>query len=559
MGWLPEEASGFRGIVKDLKRRAPKYVSDWTEGHNAKTTASIFFMFFTSIAPAITFAELLATTTEKIGVVEVCLSSCLSGMVFSVFAGQPLVIVGVTGPVTILTISIYGMAKALNISFLHFYAWAQIWAGLMHMAAAAAGLCDYIKYITNFSCHTFGMLIAVIYAVTGAVGIAKYYTRSQSFAACLMETILALGTTLLSLYLANASNWVIGNEKFRTFVSDYAPTVAIVIWTGISLVGRADDLGSDLTRLNVPRNFQTIGGRTWFLNLFDFPVWGIVLSLVPASIILILFIFDHNVSSIMAQSKEFQLKKGSAYHLDFFVLGICIVFTGILGIPPCNGLIPQAPLHTKSLCVVRKEKQHGVVVDVVERTYEQRYTNFSQALLTGVVCFRPLIGVLGQIPKACLDGLFLFMALSSLPGNELYERFCLVIAEPALRKSPHAWFRALDFATIKSFTKLQLAIAFVIYFVTLTPISMTFPLFIAALVYVRLKVLPKYFDEATLLALDPLIELAPDDPDGAKKDDDFNGAAELVEDPRGAADEGKEGDAAAMPASDSSSNLLEAA
>ncbi|KAH8063989.1 inorganic anion exchanger [Aureococcus anophagefferens] len=510
MGWLPEEASGFRGIVKDLKRRAPKYVSDWTEGHNAKTTASIFFMFFTSIAPAITFAELLATTTEKIGVVEVCLSSCLSGMVFSVFAGQPLVIVGVTGPVTILTISIYGMAKALDISFLHFYAWAQIWAGLMHMARGA-GLCDYIRYITNFSCHTFGMLIAVIYAVTGAVGIAKYYTRSQSFAACLMETILALGTTLLSLYLANASNWVIGNEKFRTFVSDYAPTVAIVIWTGISLVGRADDLGSDLTRLNVPRNFQTIGGRTWFLNLFDFPVWGIVLSLVPASIILILFIFDHNVSSIMAQSKEFQLKKGSAYHLDFFVLGICIVFTGILGIPPCNGLIPPgAAPHEEP------------------------------ALLTGVVCFRPLIGVLGQIPKACLDGLFLFMALSSLPGNELYERFCLVIAEPALRKSPHAWFRALDFATIKSFTKLQLAIAFVIYFVTLTPISMAF----------------RY--EATLLALDPLIELAPDDPDGAKKDD-FNGAAELVEDPRGAADEGKEGDAAAMPASDSSSNLLEAA
>ncbi|KAH8050901.1 inorganic anion exchanger [Aureococcus anophagefferens] len=486
-------------------------------------------MFFTSIAPAITFAELLATTTEKIGVVEVCLSSCLSGMVFSVFAGQPLVIVGVTGPVTILTISIYGMAKALDISFLHFYAWAQIWAGLMHMAAAAAGLCDYIRYITNFSCHTFGMLIAVIYAVTGAVGIAKYYTRSQSFAACLMETILALGTTLLSLYLANASNWVIGNEKFRTFVSDYAPTVAIVIWTGISLVGRADDLGSDLTRLNVPRNFQTIGGRTWFLNLFDFPVWGIVLSLVPASIILILFIFDHNVSSIMAQSKEFQLKKGSAYHLDFFVLGICIVFTGILGIPPCNGLIPQAPLHTKSLCVVRKEKQHGVVVGVVGgRTSSGTRTSPRRA--DGRRVLPAAHRRAGPDPQGLPRRALPLHGAELAAGNELW-RFCLVIAEPALRKSPHAWFRALDFATIKSFTKLQLAIAFVIYFVTLTPISMTFPLFIAALVYVRLKVLPKYFDEATLLALDPLIELAPDDPDGAKKDD-FNGAAELVEDPR---------------------------
>ena len=40
---------------------------------------------------------------------------------------------------------------------------------------------------------------------------------------------------------------------------------------------------------------------------------------------------------------------------------------------------------------------------------------------------------------------------------------------------------------------------------------MTFPLFIAALVYIRLKVLPKYFDMPTLLLLDPLIELAPED------------------------------------------------
>ena len=54
---------------------------------------------------------------------------------------------------------------------------------------------------------------------------------------------------------------------------------------------------------------------------------------------------------------------------------------------------------------------------------------------------------------------------------------------------------------------------------TQAPISMTFPLFIAALVYVRLKVLPKYYDEATLLALDPLIELAPDDPDAAGPDE----------------------------------------
>ena len=103
------------------------------------------------------------------------------------------------------------------------------------------------------------------------------------------------------------------------------------------------------------------------------------------------------------------------------------------------------------------------------------------------------------------------MALSSLPGNQLYERACLIASQADLRKSPHDWFREVEFPVIAKFTWMQLAIAVLIYVVTWTPVSMTFPLFIAALVYVRLKVLPKYFDAATLLLLDPLIELAPED------------------------------------------------
>lgn len=503
----------FGGIVADFKRRAPSYVSDWTDGHNAKTTASIFFMFFTSIAPAVTFAGLLdSETDEGIGVVEVLLSSALSGIIFSVFAGQPLVIVGVTGPVTILTIAIYGMAKALNISFVHFYAWAQIFAALMHMFIAASGWCDAIKYITNFSCHTFGMLIALIYAVTGVSGIVGYFTKSQPFAACLMELVIALGTTWLALALGNANSWTCFNAFSRNFIADYAPTVSILVWTAISLIGRSGHLGSDLSRLETPRNFSTTSGRPWFVNLFDtskIPVWGIVLSLVPACIITVLFIFDHNVSSIMAQSKEFRLKKGSAYHLDFWVLGWCILVTGVLGVPPCNGLIPQAPLHTKSLCVVSKCTVNGVEVDSVERTYEQRYTNFLQAALTGLCCFRPFLGLLGKIPTPCLDGLFIFMALSSLPGNELWERACLLVSEPALRASARDFFQALDFATVRTFTRAQLFAAVLIYAVTLTPAAMTFPLFIAALVYVRMKLLPRYFSDKELQLLDPLIELDP--------------------------------------------------
>ena len=104
----------LRGIKDDFSRRVPHYLSDWTDGWNLKVCAAIFFIFFTSIGPAITFSELLQEKTKQIGVIEVLISSAISGSIFSIFSGQPLVIVGVTGPVSILTIAIYNMSNILN-------------------------------------------------------------------------------------------------------------------------------------------------------------------------------------------------------------------------------------------------------------------------------------------------------------------------------------------------------------------------------------------------------------------------------------------------------------
>jgi len=66
----------------------------------------------------------------------------------------------------------------------------------------------------------------------------------------------------------------------------------------------------------------------------------------------ILFYFDSNVSSLIAQGSEFPLRKPSGFHWDFFLLGITTFIAGLLGIPAPNGLIPQAPLHTASLVVL---------------------------------------------------------------------------------------------------------------------------------------------------------------------------------------------------------------
>ncbi|RYH23694.1 hypothetical protein EON65_17610 [archaeon] len=39
-------------------------------------------------------------------------------------------------------------------------------------------------------------------------------------------------------------------------------------------------------------------------------------------IITVLFFFDHNVSSLISQTNDMRLKKGAAFHWDFFVLGL---------------------------------------------------------------------------------------------------------------------------------------------------------------------------------------------------------------------------------------------
>lgn len=44
-------------------------------------------------------------------------------------------------------------------------------------------------------------------------------------------------------------------------------------------------------------------------------------ALVPAAMIALLFFFDHNVSSQLAQQREFNVKKPPAYHWDFWLLG----------------------------------------------------------------------------------------------------------------------------------------------------------------------------------------------------------------------------------------------
>ena len=83
------------------------------------------------------------------------------GILYSIFAGQGLVIIGVTGPVVFFVNTVVGLADAIDAPFLQFMSWICLWCGLMHVIVAASGATVLVQRVTNFSGEIFGFFISL--------------------------------------------------------------------------------------------------------------------------------------------------------------------------------------------------------------------------------------------------------------------------------------------------------------------------------------------------------------------------------------------------------------
>lgn len=98
------------------------------------------------------------------GINEALFSSALAALVFSLFAAQPLTIVGVTGLISLFNYTTYDIIKQYDVSiYPQFMVWVSIWAAITHWLTAIWNLCDYMRFVTDFSSETFGMYVGIIY------------------------------------------------------------------------------------------------------------------------------------------------------------------------------------------------------------------------------------------------------------------------------------------------------------------------------------------------------------------------------------------------------------
>jgi hypothetical protein len=488
-----------QGIKEDIARRFKFYKSDYTDGFHYKSLSSSFFLFFACLAPAVTFGGILGIYTDgAMGAVEMILASAICGIVFAFISGQPLTILGGTGPMLVITAMLFQLSNSLGLEFLSAYFWVGIWTAILTMIAAVTNLSKIMKYFTRFTDEIFAALISVIFIYEAVNSIRKTFLETdtiENHSVAFLTLLLALGTFVIANGIAHLRKTRFLNRFMREFLSDFGPVIAISCMTLVALNFQTVNLAS----LPAPSEFGSTSGREWLVDIWALPVWARWASIIPAFFVTILVFLDQNITARLINTPEHKLSKGDSYHWDMLLVGVLIGICSLFGLPWLVAATVRSLNHVRGLAVFKDIKNaDGTVENKIISTRETRISGLLiHMMLGGALLVLPMIKL---VPMAILYGLFLYMGIVSMKGNQFFERLSLWFMDPELYPEKH-YTHKIPMKTIHKFTLIQLLGLIILWVIKVSPAGILFPLFIALLVPLRTK-LTKYFSSEQLDYLD---------------------------------------------------------
>ena len=482
------------GVIEDVKRKLPFFSQDVKNGLHPKAVSSILFLYFACLAPAITFGGFMSQVTGgSIGAVEMLVATAACGVVFAIFSGQPLIILGGTGPLLVLTEVLYVLCARMDLPFLPVYAWVGLWSGFFMIVLAITDASALIRYFTRFTDEIFAALISIIFIVEAVTRILAFFEDgSTSLTAALLSLLLALGTFYVGVSLSRLRRSHYLHGKIREFLADFGPTIAVVSMTTLTLLYFSE---VKLPALDVPEKLATTSGRSWIVPLFEIPVWVIFAAIGPAILTTILIYLDQNITARLVNNPDHKLQHGEGYHLDSGVVGFLVAACSLFGLPWLVAATVRSLNHLRSLATT---EQSSVGADRILHVRENRITGIAIHLLIGASLL--LLPWLKFIPLPVLYGLFLFMGIMSITGNQFFDRLSLWFMESTRYPANH-YVRRVPNAVIHKFTILQTVCLAVLWVVKTSAVGILFPLFIALLVPIRLMA-NRWFKKEHLEALD---------------------------------------------------------
>lgn len=237
-----------RGIKADLLGRLPYYLDDFKDGivgpnSLQKTVSTTLFLYFSVILPAVALGVLNGKNThDAISVKQVIVGQTLGALIFSLLAGQPLVVVMTTAPLALIIKTIYQIAEANEIDFLAFYACIGLWNSFFVFIYSFFNMSILMKFSTRSTEEIFSNFITIAFIKDSATNMIKLFEKQYWDEDCsdcqpevsFLSLILMMGTLWLGVTLFDFKKTPFLSRRKREILSDYALPVSVVVF---SLIG----------------------------------------------------------------------------------------------------------------------------------------------------------------------------------------------------------------------------------------------------------------------------------------------------------------------------------
>uniref|UniRef100_A0A8C8AUH9 Anion exchange protein n=1 Tax=Otus sunia TaxID=257818 RepID=A0A8C8AUH9_9STRI len=451
----------FGGLLQDIRRKAPWYGSDFSDALHPQCLAAVLYIYLATVTNAITFGGMLGDATDNMqGVLESFLGTAFAGSIFCLFSGQPLTILGSTGPVLVFERLLFSFSQHHSLDYLEFRLWIGLWVAFFGVVLVATEASHLVRYFTRFTEEGFCALISLIFiydslkkmlSLADAFPINWHYRLDNvtsyscvcnlgwggpevsvhdpslppalspqpsaapaglSRTQCLGQGGHLLGTscqyvpdvTLISFLLfggtflsCTALKHFRSSRYFPSWVRKLVSDFAIIVAILVSCTVDAI-LGLETPKLLVPSELKpTNPARGWIVFPFGAnPWWVCLVSPVPAVLITILIFMDQQITAVILNRREYKLRKGAGFHLDLLCVSLLMVVTSATGLPWYVSTTVISLAHMESL---RKESATSAPGEHPKflGIREQRLTGLAVFILTGVSVFMaPVLKTVGS-------------------------------------------------------------------------------------------------------------------------------------------------------------------
>ncbi|KAJ7988840.1 hypothetical protein DPEC_G00313360 [Dallia pectoralis] len=540
-----------RGIYEDLSRRLPFYTSDFTDGivgsnkSLLKYMTTAIFLYIAILLPAIAFGSLNDESTRgEMDVQKTIIGQSIGGVIYSLFAGSPLVIPLTTAPLAIFISVIRGICDDYDLDFPAFYACIGLWNSLFLILGGIFNVSLLMKLFKRSTEEVIALFISIAFVVDALKGTIKIFHKyyhaptltngsveallqlqerqgvaplaangtgdgargavalsslplQDSFIQCTRERpvlclLLMLGTLWLGYTLYQFKRSPFLHAKVREVLSDCALPISVLAFSFIGSYLFNDIELPVFNFHNGPMFNVAPFGKLSAINVLSAMGLGFLLA--------ILIFIDQNIVVSLTNAPENRLLKGTAYHWDLMLSGLINILMSVLGLPWMHAAFPHSTLHVRQLAFVEQRVEGGHLYETIVSVKETRLTSLAANVFIGVSVF--LLPVpLQWIPKPVLYGLFLYIALTSIDGNQMCDRMALLLKEQTSYPPAH-YIRKVPQRKIHYFTFLQMMQLLVLCGFGMYPLpymKMIFPLLMVLLIPIRNCILPhiieaKYLD-----------------------------------------------------------------